>query len=126
MPVSTLTSKGQITIPQEIREELQLRKGQRLEFRLDAKRRLILEPLTNDVRRLRGNRAPVSKTRSLPRRNRQSHRGRLCQAMRGLDINILVRYLSADDPQQCAAAERVIEESIQTGESLLPDGDSPL
>ena len=54
MPVSTLTSKGQITIPQEIREELQLRKGQRLEFRLDAKRRLILEPLTNDVRRLRG------------------------------------------------------------------------
>jgi predicted nucleic-acid-binding protein len=46
--------------------------------------------------------------------------------MRGLDINILVRYLSADDPQQCAAAERVIEESIQTGESLLPDGDSPL
>ena len=54
MPASTLTSKGQITIPQEIREELQLRKGQRLEFRVDAKGRLMLTPLTNDIRRLRG------------------------------------------------------------------------
>jgi antitoxin PrlF len=54
MPASTLTSKGQITIPQEIREELQLRKGQRLEFRVDARGCLILKPLTNDIRRLRG------------------------------------------------------------------------
>ncbi len=54
MPVSTLTSKGQLTVPQEIREELHLRKGQRIEFRVDAKRRLILEPLTNEIRKLKG------------------------------------------------------------------------
>ena len=54
MRTSTLTSKGQITVPQEIRKELRLRKGQRLEFRLDEKRRLILEPLADDVRKLRG------------------------------------------------------------------------
>jgi predicted nucleic-acid-binding protein len=29
--------------------------------------------------------------------------------MRGMDTNILVRYLTADEPRQCAAAERVIE-----------------
>jgi len=46
MPASTLTSKGQVTIPQEIREALQLRKGQRLDFRVDTRGRLIVEPLT--------------------------------------------------------------------------------
>ena len=54
MPIGTLTSKGQITIPQEIREEMKLRKGQRLEFRLDRSGRLILEPLTQDARQLKG------------------------------------------------------------------------
>ena len=54
MPASTLTSKGQVTIPQEIREELHLRKGQRLDFRVDTKGRLIIEPLTQDVRKLKG------------------------------------------------------------------------
>jgi len=54
MPFSTLTSKGQITIPQEIRKDLGLRQGQRLDFRVDPKGRLILEPLTQDVRKLKG------------------------------------------------------------------------
>jgi AbrB family looped-hinge helix DNA binding protein len=54
MPAATLTSKGQITIPQEIRDALQLRKGQRLDFRVDAKGRVILEPLTQDIRKLKG------------------------------------------------------------------------
>jgi antitoxin PrlF len=54
MAASTLTSKGQVTIPQEIREQLQLRKGQRLDFRVDTKGRLIVEPLTLDVRKLKG------------------------------------------------------------------------
>jgi predicted nucleic-acid-binding protein len=38
--------------------------------------------------------------------------------MRGLDTNIVVRYLAADDPTQSPAAERVIEESIRNQEPL--------
>lgn len=38
--------------------------------------------------------------------------------MRGLDTNVLVRYLTADDARQTAAAERVIEECIENEESL--------
>jgi len=40
--------------------------------------------------------------------------------MRGLDTNVLLRYLTADEPRQCAAAERVIEECLtKRGASVL-------
>lgn len=44
MPTSTLTSKGQVTIPKKIRERLGLRVGTRLEFRVDAHGKLVVEP----------------------------------------------------------------------------------
>ena len=44
MPTSTLTSKGQITIPREIRERWGLRQGDRLIFRFDEGGRLTVEP----------------------------------------------------------------------------------
>jgi predicted nucleic-acid-binding protein len=36
-----------------------------------------------------------------------------------MDTNILVRYLTADEPRQCAAAERVIEECRRNEEPLF-------
>ena len=54
MPVSTLTSKGQITIPKEIREKFHLRMGQRVEFHVTAKGELMLKPGNRDVRLLKG------------------------------------------------------------------------
>src|SRR5271156_2830769 len=38
--------------------------------------------------------------------------------MRGLDTNVLVRYLTADDRKQLELAERTIEECRKTGEQL--------
>jgi AbrB family looped-hinge helix DNA binding protein len=54
MPTSTLTSKGQITIPKEVRDQLHLKTGSRLEFVVDPSGRVILEPLNSDFRTLRG------------------------------------------------------------------------
>jgi AbrB family looped-hinge helix DNA binding protein len=44
MAASTLTSKGQVTIPRELRERLGLKQGDRLLFRLDGQGRMIVEP----------------------------------------------------------------------------------
>jgi len=65
MATSTLTSKGQITIPKEIREHLKLRTGHRLEFQIAADGLVIMRPRNLDVRELKGilrpkRRKPVS------------------------------------------------------------------
>jgi antitoxin PrlF len=44
MPSSTLTSKGQVTIPKVIRERLGLGEGDRLEFILDGAGRIVVRP----------------------------------------------------------------------------------
>ena len=54
MATSTLTSKGQITVPKEIRDHLKLRTGQRLEFEVAADGRVVMRPRSRDVRDLKG------------------------------------------------------------------------
>ena len=44
MSASTLTSKGQVTIPKEVRERLGLREGDRLVFRFDDEGNLLVRP----------------------------------------------------------------------------------
>jgi antitoxin PrlF len=44
MPRATLTSKGQVTIPHEIRRRLGLKQGDQLVFRFDERGRLTMEP----------------------------------------------------------------------------------
>ncbi len=54
VPTSTLTSKGQITLPVEVRRALDLNAGDKLDFvPLDAGG-FMLVPVRTDVRRLRG------------------------------------------------------------------------
>lgn len=65
MPSSTITSKGQITIPRTVRERLNWRTGDRLDFTVDASGRVIVELAAADIRELRGllqqpGRKPVS------------------------------------------------------------------
>lgn len=54
MPESTLTEKGQTTIPKEIREHLGLRPGDRMEFVADMPDRVILIRANRDIRELSG------------------------------------------------------------------------
>jgi predicted nucleic-acid-binding protein len=39
--------------------------------------------------------------------------------VKGLDTNVLVRYLTQDDPRQAATATRAIEAAASAGETLL-------
>lgn len=64
MPTSTITSKGQITIPKEVQEALNLRPGDRLDFIIEQGR-VYVQPANVDVRLLSGllhkpERQPVS------------------------------------------------------------------
>jgi AbrB family looped-hinge helix DNA binding protein len=44
MAASTVTSKGQITIPKEVRDRLGLKEGDRVVFRFDDRGKLLLQP----------------------------------------------------------------------------------
>lgn len=44
MPTSTLTSKGQVTVPKAIRDRLGLREGEILEFSVDDDGRIVVWP----------------------------------------------------------------------------------
>jgi AbrB family looped-hinge helix DNA binding protein len=54
MNTRNLTSKGQITIPKVIREQIQLQTGQRIQFDVDSRGRMILTPQVRDVLSLKG------------------------------------------------------------------------
>jgi antitoxin PrlF len=54
MPISTLTAKGQTTIPAVVREYLNLHTGDRLEFIIQPDGKVQLVPATLDITGLKG------------------------------------------------------------------------
>lgn len=54
MSTATITSKGQITIPKDIRTFLKTGTGDRVEFIIDASGTVTMIPATADVRKLKG------------------------------------------------------------------------
>jgi antitoxin PrlF len=54
MPVSTLTVKGQTTIPKKIRAHLKLQPGDKIDFIIEDEGKVVLEPATLDIRELEG------------------------------------------------------------------------
>jgi antitoxin PrlF len=54
MPSATLTSKGQITIPKEVRDALGLEAGDRVDFVAEKEGEYKVVPATRDVRELKG------------------------------------------------------------------------
>lgn len=61
---ATVTSKGQITIPKEIRERAHIITGTQLDFQITADGRLVIRPLNHNINKLKGiakkkNRHPI-------------------------------------------------------------------
>ena len=54
MPTATLTTKGQITIPKEVREHLGVNTGDRLSFVVQDDGTVIVAPIMRHVRELGG------------------------------------------------------------------------
>lgn len=54
MATATMTSKGQVTIPIQVREALGLDTGSRLEFVLNAQGTYSIVPVTSPVKALKG------------------------------------------------------------------------
>jgi len=54
MATATITSKGQITIPKEIRKNLNLHSGDRINFFMDKSGRVCILPATQDITALKG------------------------------------------------------------------------
>ncbi|WP_298612658.1 AbrB/MazE/SpoVT family DNA-binding domain-containing protein [uncultured Thiothrix sp.] len=52
--LATLTAKGQVTIPKQARDALQLNVGDRIEFVFGDDGRLFLLPVTRSVKSLKG------------------------------------------------------------------------
>jgi antitoxin PrlF len=59
MSISTLTRKGQTTIPIKVRNHLKLRPGDKIEFVIERNGTVVLHPKNIDVRQLRGMLAPL-------------------------------------------------------------------
>ena len=51
---ATITSKGQVTIPKSVRDLLQLRSGDRVDFVVEDNGTVVLVPVTRSVTALKG------------------------------------------------------------------------
>jgi len=65
MPTATVTSKGQITIPKAVRDELGLTEGDRVAFRVLEDGSVVVEPETVDLLELEGVLKPKRKGATL-------------------------------------------------------------
>lgn len=54
MSAAVMTSKGQLTIPKDVRDRLKLKAGDRIEFSQDEFGVVTLHPKNGDIRALRG------------------------------------------------------------------------
>ena len=80
MSAATITSKGQITLPREIREHLGVHEGDRVEFRADSGGRVWVEPATLDLATLRGLFGPAGRVRNQEELDEAVRRGAFGEA----------------------------------------------
>ena len=63
--VTTITSKGQLTLPKKIRDMLDLHPGNRVEFIMDSQGNIKMIPVKSSIKELKGMAPKPSKTVSL-------------------------------------------------------------
>jgi AbrB family looped-hinge helix DNA binding protein len=82
MATATVTSKGQITIPKEIRERLHIKTGDRLDFRVEGDGAVRIVPIARKVAEVFGAfagraRRPLSTKEIKKRLDRAFRKGRI-------------------------------------------------
>jgi len=76
MPTSTISSRGQVTIPKEIRDQLGLKPGDRVNFVKDRTGRISLKAFHKDFRSLKGSvKSPFNRPITIEEMNEASGRG---------------------------------------------------
>ena len=76
MPIGTVTTKGQITIPKGVRDRLRLSAGSRVNFVFDRKGGLTLKPVKTDIRSLKGIvKSPLGRPVTIEEMNEAIRRG---------------------------------------------------
>lgn len=85
MPVSTVTSKGQITIPKQVRDQMGLKPGDRIDFVRDRKGRVTLKPMNTNFLSLRGIiKSPLGRPITLAEMDEAIARGAIDRVRRAL------------------------------------------
>jgi AbrB family looped-hinge helix DNA binding protein len=67
--VTTMTSKGQITVPKHVREKLNIQPGDRIHFFIEENGTVTFIPVKSDVRELKGILAKPAKPVSVEEMN---------------------------------------------------------
>jgi len=115
---SAITVKGQATIPKPIREHLGLQPGDRVKFFVHPDGSVVLLP-KRSASAIRG----MVKSRSPRARDHRANDRSSCRRcfesksaattpMIGLDTNVLILYLTQDDPVQSAKATAILERRL--------------
>jgi AbrB family looped-hinge helix DNA binding protein len=72
---ATMTSKGQVTIPKTVRDLLQLRTGDRVDFIVESDGTVVMVPLTRSIKSLKGMLPKPGKTVTLDEMDKAIVRG---------------------------------------------------
>jgi antitoxin PrlF len=107
MPTATVTSKGQVTIPREVRRQMGVSAGDRIDFVRMEDGHFAVVPASHSIRSLKG--ILPRRSTSKPRENARGHHLGRDEKVIGIDTNVLVRYFAQDDEDQSRTASRVIE-----------------
>jgi AbrB family looped-hinge helix DNA binding protein len=116
-PSSAITSKGQVTIPRQLRQQLGLRRGSRVCFVLVGDH-IEVRPARYADRSAKGLWAAQNHSQTCSRRFRP---GLCAAAVIGLDTNILARYFveEADADAVTVAQREAAQRLIESGDALF-------